>query len=153
MLVTVSEQCDQKIMSLREEEKQGKLQMYRNKTNLHYVYTYLECIGTFTVLLIELLFIITEIVDLKKENQRLYKRIDGLRQEQVSLETQVCKMKKFLSILIGNRCLDLSAHSINMLLARFNYFYHRLKNCKKSWQQNILDTEMNVMLESYLCLI
>ena len=37
MLVTVSEQCDQKIMSLREEEKQGKLQMYRNKTNLHHI--------------------------------------------------------------------------------------------------------------------
>ena len=32
----------------------------------------------------------SEIVDLKKENQRLYKRIDELRQEQVSLETQVC---------------------------------------------------------------
>ncbi len=52
MLVTVSEQCDQKIMALRDEEKQ-------------------------------------EIVDLKKENQRLYKRIDDLRQEQVSLQTQV----------------------------------------------------------------
>ncbi len=28
-------------------------------------------------------------MDLKKENQRLYKRIDDLRQEQISLQTQV----------------------------------------------------------------
>ncbi len=62
MLVTVSEQCDQKIMALRDEEKQ-------------------------------------EIVDLKKENQRLYKRIDDLRQEQVSLQTQVRTQYKCFTFL------------------------------------------------------
>lgn len=30
MLVTVSEQCDQKIMSIRDEEKQGKLLLFRS---------------------------------------------------------------------------------------------------------------------------
>ena len=52
MLVTVSEQCDQKIMALRDQEKQ-------------------------------------EMVDLKNENKRLYKKIDTLRQDQLSLEAQV----------------------------------------------------------------
>ena len=38
-----------------------------------------------------------EIVDLKNENKRLYKKIDDLREEQVSLETQVEKLQEELA--------------------------------------------------------
>ena len=55
MLVTVSEQCDQKVMALREQERQ-------------------------------------EMVDLKMENRRLLERIDGMKQEQGGLQSQIEKV-------------------------------------------------------------
>ena len=60
MLVTVSEQCDQKIMALRDQEKQ-------------------------------------DIVDLKKENSKLYKKISDMRNEQTDLQSQVVKLQEELS--------------------------------------------------------
>ena len=38
-----------------------------------------------------------DIVDLKKENQALYKKIDELKQERVALETQVDRMQEELA--------------------------------------------------------
>ena len=39
----------------------------------------------------------TEIADLKQEKQNLYKRIDGLHQEKIDLETQVEKLQEELA--------------------------------------------------------
>ena len=54
MLVTVSEQCDQKIMSLREEEKQGK----KNKIDLYglqRITKYFLCMNYCTIIIFDLL--------------------------------------------------------------------------------------------------
>lgn len=55
MLVTVSEQCDQKIMSLREEEKQGK----KNKIDLYGLQRitkyFLSCMNYCTIIIFDLL--------------------------------------------------------------------------------------------------
>ncbi len=50
-----------------------------------------------------LLVCFVEIIDLKKENQRLYNRIDELRMEQDSLETQVCLLGDILSAKLSVR--------------------------------------------------
>ncbi|XP_074645033.1 translin-associated factor X-interacting protein 1-like [Tubulanus polymorphus] len=60
MLVTVSEQCDQKIMALRDQEKQ-------------------------------------DMVDLKKENSTLFKRISDMKNEQKDLQSQVAKLQEELA--------------------------------------------------------
>lgn len=59
MLVTVSEQSDQKLMAIRQQEKQ-------------------------------------EVKDLKLENQKLYERIDEMRNDQRALEEQVMKLSEEL---------------------------------------------------------
>ena len=40
---------------------------------------------------------VAEIVDLKQENKQLYRKMDELRQEQVSLQTQVEKLQEELA--------------------------------------------------------
>ena len=81
MLVTVSEQCDQKIMALRDQEKQGTM------TYLTFV-KFTKHSSTLSHVLIIAIHA-TDSVDLKNENKRLYKRIDELRQDQLSLQSQV----------------------------------------------------------------
>ncbi|XP_019638236.1 PREDICTED: translin-associated factor X-interacting protein 1-like [Branchiostoma belcheri] len=60
MLVTVSEQCDQKILKIREQEKQ-------------------------------------EMVDLRRENTGLYRKIMGMSEQQQNLQAQVNKLREELS--------------------------------------------------------
>ena len=81
MLVTVSEQCDQKIMAIRDDEKQGSYSTFLQILNVHL--HMLDCFPR-----IRCCFFIA-MVELKNENKRLYKRVDDLREEQLSLQSQV----------------------------------------------------------------
>ena len=111
MLVTVSEQCDQKIMALRDQEKQGIM------TYLTFV-KFTKHSSTLSHVLIIAIHA-TDSVDLKNENKRLYKRIDELRQDQLSLQSQVRHQISVshatLPVILGKQDLPSNASVVNLL--------------------------------------
>ena len=118
MLVTVSEQCDQKIMALRDQEKQGTM------TYLTFVKFTKHSSTLSHVLIIAILAI--DSVDLKNENKRLYKRIDELRQDQLSLQSQVrhqiSVFHAMLTVILGKQDLPFNA-SVNVNLLQTSVIF------------------------------
>lgn len=92
MLVTVSEQCEKKLLAVKQEEK-------------------------------------SDVLEMKKENQRLQNVISGLREEQISLQVQVEKLQEELAaeyLRYRNEC-----DARKMLIADINELKYQQEDAKK----------------------